>query len=329
MKRKRIILILIFVVVILTSYFYFVSKTKPISTTSPQKPKLPSYITGQLPIEISFKEEDFDFPSSLPTLSLSKRNITRDLAIGISQGLGIASPIQEFKDVNEGIKYFVNDGQHFFMATPRNSTVKYSMSAIEIPTTINKNISDNELANIATDFLIKNGFYSKEQVKPLPVLYYKEGSHPEEGLIETSKSSAIVFQVSFVFNSSKYEIVTETAGSEQIFVQILPDGRIYNAEVLLIDNIQESQTSFALKAYQDLVNNIGEATLISLSGDLITPSELKLTDIVSLKIEKIKLAYYLEPNKENLLLPIFLLEGPAVIKGSSANSATLYIPAFK
>jgi hypothetical protein len=328
--KKRILIILSAIAFIFLLYVVIVRRSSPEQTERIQgKPNIPNYIGGKLPLEISVPESQVEIPSQLPTLSVNKREISFDTARQIARNIGISDNLQEFQDVSEGVKYFTNTGTHFLMITPSTATVQFGLSATEIPTVINKNLSDQEIISIATNFLTEKGFYKTEEiVAQKPVFLSKRGGN-EEGFEETSKNSAQVFQVNFSFKGSEYPIVTKSTGSNQIFLRILPDGQIYYTEAALYGEVSKSTTSYALKSYGDIQSFIGEAQLVELSGDFISPVDLTVEDIVSLSVESVRIAYFLELGKENLLLPIFILEGPAVIKNSAANSATLYMPAFK
>jgi hypothetical protein len=295
---------------------------------TPAKPSIPSSITGTLPIEVSVKSSDFIFPKELPTLSLSLKVLNKESVEAISEKLGLGTSLDEFEDVNEGIKYFIDTDKYSFIATPKTAIIKYGMTASDFPIVPNKNLSDTELTRVATDFLVKNGFYGESQIKSLPVIYFKTDPSGE-GFIQTSKTSAQLFQVGFLFSSSKYEIVTDYSEGQQIFVRILPDGTIYDSEILLAESVKEGITNYPLKNYDDLINNLSQAKLISLDGGFVSPSDLTIKDIQNLKIEKISLVYFLEKGKESLLQPIFVLEGPATLSKSSANYAKIYLPAYK
>lgn len=328
--KKRILIILSALAFIFLLYVVLVRRgTETPSDRIQGRPNIPNYISGKLPLEISVPESEVEIPNQLPTLSVNKREISFDTARQIARNIGIDDNLQEFEDITEGVKYLTNTGTHFLMITPSTATVQFGLSATEIPTVINKNLSDQEITTIATNFLTEKGFYKSEEIiAQKPVFLRKRGAN-EEGFEETAKNSAQLFQVNFSFRSSEYPIVTKSTGSNQIFLQILPDGQIYYIEAVLYGEINKSVNSYALKNYQDIQSFIGEAQLVELSGDFISPIDLTVENIVSLKVQSVRVAYFLELGKENLILPIFILEGPAVVKNSGATSATLYMPAFK
>lgn len=329
MKRK-IILIALLILAILAVAFIFIKTRKIEETTliNPPHPELPNYISGKLPIEFLVQKEDFTFPAELPSLSISKRIIDKDTVTEFVTKLNLNGNIEEFEDINEGIKYYVNTDEHFFIATPKTSIVKFGLAVSDFPQTINKSLTDPELTQIATSFLIENNFYSEGQIKPLPVSYLKR-SNTSEGLESATRETAEVFQVGFLFQALEYEILTTYSAQPLIYVQILPNGKIYNMEVLLISNIQKGITEYPLKTYEDVTANTGEAKLISLYGDYISPIDITIKDITSLQVDKIRLVYLLEQGKEDILQPIYILEGPVKITGSSVDTAALYMPAYK
>lgn len=327
-KKYLLTVFIILAIAFVVSVFYLSRKKEPTATIVPQKPSIPSAITGSLPIKTSLKESDFDFPAELPMISITQRILSKEDVETFLNKLGMGTTLDEFGDVNEGVKYYKNSDTHFFVATPKTSVVKYGMSNSEFPIVVSKNIGNTGLVKIATDFIVQNGFYTEEQIKPLPVLYLKT-SPTNEGFVETDSLSAQLFQIGFVFKSSGYEIVTDSSEGQQIFVQVLPNGTIYNSEIMLVDEIKEGITRYPLKNYGDLTNSLSQAKLISFSGDYISPSDFTIKDILSLEIESVRLVYFLEKTKPDMLQPIFILEGPAQVSKSTANYATIYLPAFK
>lgn len=310
-------------------YLFFQSRsTQNQQEGRPQKPNITSFFSGKIPINMEFSQESFKFPRELPIMSLTRKALSRDDIVRFATNLGLTAEMSEFNDVNEGIKYFINTDKNFFVATPKTSLIKFGLSTNEIPVTTNKGITDNEFTRIATDFIVKNNFYTSDQIKTVGIRYFKE-SLSTEGLEETDRSSAQIFEVDFLFNSSDYDILSETSINKQIFVQILPDGTIFNSEILMIENIKKSVANYPLKSYDELVGSIGEAKLISVSGDYITPSDLSDTSIQSMVVQNIKIAYLLQSGKDGVLQPVYVLSGTVEIPESTANSATLLLPAYR
>ena len=328
--KKKYIFIALAVLALASGFFIFIKirQAGQSPTVTPRRPDIPDYVTGKLPIEILVKKEDFNFPSQLPTLSVSKRGISKENALAFSGKLGFTENVEEFEDVNEGVKYYTSNDKYFFIATPKTSVVKYGLSTSEFPQTANKRLTDEELTNISLKFLTENNFYSESQIKALSVSYYKK-SAASEGLEKTDRGSAELFQVDFILGLSDYEILTSRSTNPLVFVQILPDGEIYNSEILLAGGLQKGITEYPLKTYEDLTSSLDEAKLITLSGDYISLSDLTTKEIENLEVEKIRLVYLLEEGKENILQPIYVLEGPAKILSSTANYASIYIPAYK
>ena len=100
-------------------------------------------------------------------------------------------------------------------------------------------------------------------------------------------------------------------------------------EAVSLKDVSKSQTLYELKSYEDLKNSLNEARLISLLNDYINISVLTPGDIKSINIDKIELVYLLDSYSSKKLQPVFLLEGPVEVAGSTANKALLYLPAIK
>ncbi|KKU10245.1 MAG: hypothetical protein UX13_C0016G0002 [Candidatus Woesebacteria bacterium GW2011_GWB1_45_5] len=328
MKKRLLIALGALVLIAIVYVLIKARQTEETPSITPRRPGIPSYITGKLPIEFLIEKEGFDFPSQLPTISVSRRALDKSSVSAIAERLGLGSTLSEFEDANEGTKYYASNDKYSYIATPKTSTVKFGMTVSEVPVAVEKNITDEEFVNIATEFLTENAFYAKDKIKALPVVYLKPSS-VSEGLEKTDRNSAQVFQIGFTFSSSEYEILTAYSDAPRVTVQLLTDGDVYSSEILLIDGIQKGLTEYPLKTHEEVSAGLDEARLIGLSGDYISPSDLTISDITSLKVEKIRLVYFLEQGKEQFLQPIYLLEGPAGIRNSSANFATIYLPAYK
>ena len=329
MKRKKILKIIftVFAITFLGLYI-FVSRKKPTTSFPPLKPQIPSYIKGSLPIVFSLSEKDFSFPKTISILTFNIKRISKNEAQRIASKLGFAEEVQTFEDINEGNKFFWKNQKYFLIITEKTGSVEYGLNDSSLINSPNKQISDQGLINLATDFLKDNFLFDDIKIKETRILPLKV-SPLNQGFIETTKSQATVHQINFSIGDAKNEILTIDPSTPIMFVRVLPDGNMHSSEVVFLDNLSESDEKYEIKGYQDVLNSVREIKLISLLNDYINISDLTLEDITSISVDKIKLVYLLDSFSSKTLQPVFLLEGDVEVKNSSANRALLYLPAIK
>ena len=328
-KKKKILLVLgILAIAFLFVAYFFLKQKEEQPVLPPPKPQIPSYFKGILPIQLTITEKEFEFPSESPVLSFTVDSISKNEASEIAKKLGFEKEPGEFEDINEGIKYFWSDDKSSLVATPKTGKIKFNLSSPKVPVVANKQLTDSSITQIATDFLVNSAIVEREKIKLTSIIPQKE-NFPSGGLETTTREKAKVFQVSFTYTITDYEILTIDPSAPLIFVQILPDGSVYSMEAVRLKNISKSQTLYELKSYEDLKSSLNEARLISLLNDYINISDLAPEDIKSINIDKIELVYLLDSYSSKELQPVFLLEGPAEVVGSTANKALLYLPAIK
>lgn len=326
MKRKGIIIVLGVLVFAGALFLFFVQRGRKAPSPPPPRPQIPTFIPGKLPITLKLTEKDFDIPSQASTLSYALETITLEKAKDLAQNLGFTTEVAVFDDLNEGKKYYWTTDREFLIITPSIGKVKYGINATEVPSVENKNLTDNEIANIAEVFL-KN-FLSEKNLKNTLISPLRENSS-SEGFSQTTKPRADLFQANFTYDISSFEMLTIDPSFPLVFARVLPDGSVYSAEAVLFASLTESQTKFELKNFEDFSSSLSEASLITLTDDYLNISDLTIQNIKSVEIDKISLVYLLDQYSSKVLQPVFLLEGDVSVTGSSANRALLYMPAIK
>lgn len=331
-KSTKIVLIILSVLSFISVVFIISgikkSKKEGAPALTPPRPQIPTYIQGALPIEVKVKKEEFNFPEKLPFLSASPETVSKDTAQMIASVLGFQKPPDEFEDINEGFKYYWTNESSFLMVTPKTATIKYGLSSPTVPVVTDKHLSNEELIKLATTFLTDKKIIEKEKIKSSSITPYKENPL-SEGLEKTDRESARVFQINFTYSLADYEILTIDPSIPLVFVQILPDGSVYNLEVILFKNAVAGPTEYSLRSYDEILANLSEAKLMSLQNDYINLSDLIASDIKNITVDKISLVYLLDSAKSQNLQPVYLLEGATEIINSTADRALLYLPAIK
>jgi len=87
---------------------YVINKNGPDPEISPLKPNIQGGIQGDFSKKIEFSQFDYEIPKNLPTLTFKLLSINKDIVVKIKNSLSIDSGIEEFTDVDEGVKYFLN-----------------------------------------------------------------------------------------------------------------------------------------------------------------------------------------------------------------------------
>ncbi|OGM09574.1 hypothetical protein A2159_00315 [Candidatus Woesebacteria bacterium RBG_13_34_9] len=302
-----------------------------ITETYAPTPKIPKEYKGQIDKITKFSVDGLTlkFPGELPLLEVSYKNIALADAKQIASNLKITSEPMQYDDFKDGLKYIWSSENQSLIITPKTSQISYSLGFIEPPKVENKNLENNTLDKIAQNFLSDKIGLSKDKIKLVRIANLVLNPQSNGFSETTDKSKAALFQLNYTYKTSEYEILTLSPSQPLIYVQILTDGNIYSSEITLFDNAKESSQKYLLKEFDDIKRSINEAVLISLLNDYLNISELNKDQIEEITIDKITLAYLLESTKTSNLKPVFLLEGPAKVKNSSANWVQLYMPALK
>lgn len=322
---------IIFLVIFFIGYLLYLDISKKNidknnTVLTPKKPSIPNYIETTLPIEIN--NTKYTFPNTLPFLKIRQSEITKAKIIDISKKLGFTGEPNEFDDVDEGKKYYWNNETHFMTSTPKNSLIKFGMSTNNLPNSSGKRLTNDELKKISLDFLTEAGLVEKDKIIYSSIIPYKI-SETTEGLEKTTEELAKVYQINFRYKLSDFEILNIDPNQPLVFVQILPDGTIFNTEVKLLDQIEKGITEYKIKNIEDIKNNKGEIRIVSINNDYIPFIDLKSYKFEKINIDSIKLVYLLDSKNYNELQPVFLMEGNVKITNSTANRASFYLPAFK
>lgn len=291
-------------------------------------PIIPNQYKGDLPLQSSIDEKEFNFPKKAPLLSFSFSEISKEESQKIADKLGFSGEPLSVNDFREGVKYIWSNETFFLVVTPKTATLKYGLNNL-IPTVTDEKLGDESLANIAIDFLSQAGLASKDDIKSSTVTFLKE-SLQGEGFQETDRESTEVFQINFVYNVSDFDILTLNSSEPLIFVQIQRDGSIFKAQVTRLKDILKTEDQYALKNYEDVQNSLDQAVLMDLINAYISIPDLSKTDIENIDLEEVKLAYLFESPQTKTLQPIYVLKGRVKISGYQDDiEAILYMPALK
>ncbi len=328
MKKTHKIILLILFGVFLSALFVLLGRKpgEPAPGVVLVPPKIPRYVSGQINVSFNLREEEFNFPEKLRLLSVAAGTITKGEASSLALKLGFEGPPQEFEDINEGVKYYWTTTDNFLVITPETGTIKYGPVKEALPVVVNGRLEDEALIKNAVSVLSELGILSGESLSGSSILSLKE-NEAVEGLSETTREEAELFQVNLTYSVSDYQIFTLNPSSPLVYVRILPNGDLFEFSLVLFKEVSLGLTELSLKNFEEVKASISELKLVSVLNGFLNLAELSAEDIESASVEKITLVYFHEAGG-GFLQPVFVLEGPVEISGSEADRAIFYLPAI-
>jgi len=325
-KRKTILLIL--AVLSIVSIVFITLSTKKqesngIKEDTSATPLSPQY-KGEYSIEIIIPKNEFNNIDSLPTVQVSSTKITLDQSKIIGKNLGFEGEPNSIEDAIDGTTYFWTNSSGAFFVYPNKGKMIYSSNST-IPSQ-DKKLSDTEISSIAIDFLLNNGIFSQDSIVTGPVKYLKTVSLNKD-FEEVSKEKSDLYEVDILPRTSSHEIISQKNTQTTTYIQIMKDGSIHSFQILLLNITENSDAKYVIKNYDEIINSLPKATLISLDGVEQPLGDVKGNLVRSIAINKIDINYLFENNNSSSLEPIYKLTGVATLSNSSKVTAILYLPA--
>lgn len=327
-RKKFVITVLVIIVLLGIGLLLGASSRRRVSQRPPSAPSIPQEFEGELPIQPKFDKKDFNFPSSLPLISISPEEISKEEALELSSSLGFQGEPTEINDFREGKKYLWFNDTFYLIIGSQSPKIEYGLQSLITEVPDNK-LSDDDLVKIAQDFFTSNEIFGKDEIKFTSLSFLTE--NPEsEGFVRTSRDDAEVFQVNFTYRLTDYEILTLDPSDPAIFAQIQTDGTVFFAQATKLSQVSQTKDKYPLKNFEDVVGSLNEAVLVSIVGGYINLPDLSNEDVKSLTLEKIELAYLQDTSVTKTLQPVYLLSGEAEISNLQETvTALFYLPALK
>jgi hypothetical protein len=336
-RKTKFIITGAFALLSLGSLIFILSSANKSRPTGPSggvlpTPQIPNYLSQKLEVGFTVKETAFNFPASLPLLT--KQNsapLSRPQALAIARSLGmIADPIEN-QDVLNGTVMVWNNPNNFLIITPQINRIKYGPSHnpnTVIPNILNKQLSDNDLQTLATDFL-KNKIGVAESSLKFAGFQYFIPQPGQELFKVTTKNQARIIQLNYSQVATDYPVLTLDPNSTLIYVQFLLDGTILNSEINLTGQFTPGVTQYNLLTFKDLSSKINASILVSLNDGSVNLPDVSKGGVSNLSVNDISLGYLFDTAQSATLQPIFILKGTAQVVGySTPVSAVLYLPAL-
>ena len=330
MKNKKLILLLLIGALFVVSIFYLYRQQEEQQSVVPQAlrtPAIPQNVEHSARIQINITADDFSFPLQLPLLSATLKNISENEALQIANNFSFSLSPNISKDVIEGTKYIWSNENFFLFITPKISLVRYGATLPDPPETINKQLSNIELFEIASNFVSERlnvplGNLKADRVIPLVV------SGATEGFVESESSTADIYQVNLSYFESEFGTTSLEPNDAIIHVRVLPDGEIFSLEAQLLESLTPTNTFVAIKDYKEFVESAQEAEIILFDERLELDSATG-SQITRLDFNRVELLYLFNLLETNILNPIFKITAEAAFSDNSTKETILFLPATK
>lgn len=336
-KRLTIVaLILLIILLTITAISYFFVETRFVPNGDnvvkkeiqnlPINDELSEFYSSNPPInEIS--EQNFPKNQKITIYSIKNRNlITKNEALAIAEALNFANEPRIVDDYFSGTTYVWNRNNESLIIYSKNALVSYSTG--EITRTVNKNLSEKEVSDIAKN-AIQKLIDSNEFEHSFNIYLSRGGS--EEDIYQKNINDAEFYQVNFspkFPNNNSYKVVTQNPKDSTSYVWVLPDGTINKIVIQLIDINETNLGQLETSDYSSFVDRLDQATIVNLdNGNIYPPNVAGL--IENVYAQKVEIGYLIDYAKSQFLIPIYIIYGRAVVNeswGKIEYSAVLYLP---
>jgi hypothetical protein len=321
-KRKIIFISFFVLVALLLLFIYLYSKTPKKFITPLQIPT--EIATGDYKIEQEFTEKDFNFPKSLPLLTVKPTTeLSDEESKSLGSKLGFLDEPQIINDYFEGKLFFWHKQEGDLTIYPKARMVIYTSDSALSKSTQGRTLSEGEIIKKATDFLTQNSFFDPNQIKFTTINYLKKDSHTDI----TTKDKAEMYLLNFAPKIAAYSILSLDPINSNVSVYVTKSGLITRAKIVLLGEMLESKETYTLKNYIEVVSSLHQAKIVSLEDGNITSVDSSITPIQSVKVKSIELAYFIDESNP-AIYPVFLIKGIADLKNMGELSAFLYLPAI-
>jgi hypothetical protein len=326
-KKFWVFIIFILIVVVIVIVYLSQSKTKPVIQKTLPSPSIPANYKGKLQIGWNISKENFNFPTSVPALEITPKEITLSMAQNIATAAGFTGSPITAQDTIDGTTYIWTKDSASLIITPKNQKIAYDSNG-QVKT-INKQIDDESLKVIAENFLTQNMLLPKDSYSFSSFLYLKETSS-QQGINPATKNEAEITQVNFSPKNAQFPIFSLNPKNTTAFTQILKDGTVFRSQIILFGNLKPTIETYKIKNYTETGESFGSATLVSLNDGNINLPDIPTGNIGKITITNISLVYLFDSPNKTILSPVYLLSGTTDVQGyGSSINALLYLPAIK
>lgn len=329
---KKIASILVFpIVIILLSVLIFLNYTKKPKTT-PTQPTIPPPVIKQDSLQKPPQKFDFselsktDFPKNLPAYSVQNLSVDENIAQNTASALSINTKPSQINDTTDGKQFIWN------LKTTSLAISQTTLSYHNAPAEQKPDLTETDLQNRAQALAGKLSLLG-ELTLNANRKYLLTQQAGEDGLSSADSYQKAQF-VEFFFDKtlSSYPVVTQAANPSIVKIRMRKDGEVITISGRFYKNFLEDQT-ITIASQEAAVNNIlkGSGKVVSTqlldnNNQALGISDIKPQDIPLLKIQSMRLAYFLPNKVEGLVQPIFVFEGNFTTQSSQRGKAIIYLP---
>lgn len=265
-------------------------------------------------------------PNQLPVYKISSTALSDREAQSIATQLGFSAAPLRFNDGRDGeVLAWSSQGATLrIVPSLRKVDYKTSSRAEEVPLE-QKFSSDEQLRQIAQEFLVKNNLMSPTQLQFSKLLFFTLGHDTYE---LSTRNDSDYADVQFVESIGSYPILNMNAPGT-IDVKLNRAGHIVSV-FLDRTGMLALQGEYEVKTFEQLEASLAQATIQALNERTINPLNDPEVKVISVAVEKATIAYLQESSPtQQLLQPIFSLEGTATLNDGRTVPVLLYLPALK
>lgn len=337
LKKPKIIIFISLVLLAIISVAYILVTTKNHSTTQTSvntlpTPNIPNYFQTGLSSTLEIQQSNFNFPATLPVLEKQNTTTLNTSAAGaIASRLGFTTSPIEGSDAVNGTVLIWNNKNNFLTITPKINKIKFGPSenpATIIPGIINKQLSDQALQAIATDFL-NNKIQVPANSLSFSNFVYLIPKAGQELFQVTDKATAKIIQLNYSLQNTNYPILTQDPNSTIAYVQVLLDGTVLNSEINYGLSYTPGLTEYNIFNYSRFTKNTNTAILVSLNDGSVNLPDIAKDQLSDIVLKTVELGYLYDSSDSTFLSPIFILRGTAKLSGyTNPLTAVFYLPAI-
>lgn len=329
MSKQKIVLLSVLFLIIISIIMIVLLLRKPkqkVIEPPMQKisqPKPATFFQGKFQIQSRLKKENFKFPEKLPVYEVVSSKLTYQSSLEIAKKLALSSDPFILTDAGQGTVYLWSEDIKYLKIIPSLNIIDYKNS---VP--INKTAlpSDELLIDTAKKFLQNSQLIDADKIKLYKIQFFDSGV--EDFFALKSRADADLASILFQETLDKYPIVNPSPDTGTINIKLNSEGKVVAAYTHQLKNIKQ-RTEYPLKSFGELETSLINATIHSLDNGNIDLLRTKQTDIEKVYIDSSEIAYLIEfSSGQELLQPVFVLNGSAKFKDGRLASALLYLPAI-
>src|SRR4030043_1133678 len=311
-KLKKIFGVFMFLGILIILILFFVQTRKKKNNVLINPPIPTPYIPQQTPkdilknskIELAIKEPDFPLSKNIVLLNQNLNiSLNENGAKQIANNLGFFNLPIIANDAKDGNTYIWNYSGKSLTIVPKTKIIRYYSSSKDLNVT-DKKLDDKSMMNLAEEFLINKIGLSKDNIKFSNFLYLNKVAG-YEAYKKTTAENAMVIQLNYYPSPSDYPIYTLNDQNTVYSVQILKDGSIYYAEIVLLGTLIKGQQNNNLMSFKEFSDSLTNSIIMSLNDRNVNLPDLNSNSIISVSLNNVELVYLFDKPTASLLQPIF------------------------